>query len=230
MLGGPGYATDGAVRELVADERIAGQLRDDPDLNPYRRDHRQNGYRFCDECECIKPMRTHHCSICKRCVLKFDHHCPWLNNCVGANNYRHFVLFLVYLWCGTLFFMTSSLPMLRDAIVDGRVESSSFLFAGIVAISAFLAATGFVLWNVYLMGTNQTTVEFYGNVFDSSRKRNTTFRNPYDLGFRNNVREVFGHNQTWWSWMLPSAAKPAPINTVIYLLKDGGIALPNNNV
>ena len=31
-------------------------------------------YRYCKECKCVKPMRAHHCSICKKCVLKMDHH------------------------------------------------------------------------------------------------------------------------------------------------------------
>ncbi|CAO1637631.1 unnamed protein product [Parajaminaea phylloscopi] len=47
-----------------------------------------------------KPERAHHCSICKTCVIKYDHHCPWLNQCVGLHNERYFLLFLLYLVTG----------------------------------------------------------------------------------------------------------------------------------
>lgn len=57
--------------------------------------------RFCEKCRTIKPDRTHHCSVCGECVLKMDHHCPWINNCVCFTNYKYFVLFLGYalLYC-----------------------------------------------------------------------------------------------------------------------------------
>jgi hypothetical protein len=48
-----------------------------------------------------KPERAHHCSVCKTCIIKFDHHCPWLNQCVGLYNERYFVGFLVYMVFGT---------------------------------------------------------------------------------------------------------------------------------
>eukprot|EP00978_Attheya_sp_CCMP212_P008321 scaffold19579_cov52-Attheya_sp.AAC.5 len=35
------------------------------------------GRRLCRRCNSFKPQRAHHCSICKRCIVKMDHHCPW---------------------------------------------------------------------------------------------------------------------------------------------------------
>ena len=43
-----------------------------------------------------KPPRTHHDSVTGRCVLKFDHYCVWIINCVGLLNYKAFLLFLAY--------------------------------------------------------------------------------------------------------------------------------------
>ncbi|XP_067931541.1 palmitoyltransferase ZDHHC16-like [Watersipora subatra] len=58
---------------------------------------------ICKSCIVPKPPRTHHCSVCKKCVLKMDHHCPWINNCVGHYNHRYFYLFCVYMSSGTIF-------------------------------------------------------------------------------------------------------------------------------
>lgn len=39
--------------------------------------------------------RTKHCSVCNKCVGKFDHHCKWLNHCIGGRNYVAFLVCVV---------------------------------------------------------------------------------------------------------------------------------------
>ncbi|KAF6205969.1 hypothetical protein GE061_017193 [Apolygus lucorum] len=50
----------------------------------------------CTRCETYRPPRAHHCRICKRCIKRMDHHCPWINNCVGERNQKFFIQFLVF--------------------------------------------------------------------------------------------------------------------------------------
>lgn len=52
---------------------------------------------MCPDCEVLRTPRSRHCAICNRCVERFDHHCPWINNCVGINNHNYFLSFLISL-------------------------------------------------------------------------------------------------------------------------------------
>ena len=52
--------------------------------------------KFCSTCLLFRPPGISHCKKCNCCVEKFDHHCPWIGNCIGKNNYKFFIIFLIF--------------------------------------------------------------------------------------------------------------------------------------
>lgn len=91
---------------------------------------------ICKKCIAPKPPRTHHCSVCNKCILKMDHHCrillsscifikdifflniilAWLNNCVGFYNHRHFFLYMAYTTFGVSFIITFGIELFFERI------------------------------------------------------------------------------------------------------------------
>ena len=109
MVEDPGYVPKPASRihqKSIVDELLALWKYDE-----------QN---YCVYCMTRMPLRAKHCKRCARCVAKHDQyvvfrnlalllrsfsHCPWIHNCVGANNLRHFFLYVITLEIGILFFV-----------------------------------------------------------------------------------------------------------------------------
>lgn len=120
--------------------------------------------RFCKKCHTPKPDRTHHCSTCQRCVLKMDHHCPWLATCLGLHNYKAFVLFLIYL---SLFswtcFVNASWWMWKELFEkSGYLEDAApvnIILLSVISGILGLVLTGFTAWHIYLCVKGQTTIE-----------------------------------------------------------------------
>ena len=166
------------------------------------------GWRTCRKCKTGKPPRTHHCSVCGRCVMKMDHHCPWVNNCVGFYNYKYFCLFLVYTAAGCLY---TALTCAFVLMVGRRRHDQTIVFVFVLTLSVLFALTLFLVWHIYLVATNQTTIEFYSNRMDAAeaRRRSERWVNPYSVSLRGNFEQVFGMSRNICSWMLPSW-KPPP--------------------
>ncbi|KAI1141237.1 zf-DHHC-domain-containing protein [Hypoxylon sp. FL0543] len=77
----------------------------------------------CRTCGLLKPARSKHCSVCKRCVHKMDHHCVFINNCVGYGNQHYFILLLLSTAVLTMYGGLIGLVMVADS---ARLHNKSF--------------------------------------------------------------------------------------------------------
>ncbi|XP_063285894.1 palmitoyltransferase ZDHHC20 [Pelobates fuscus] len=153
--------------------------------------------RYCDRCQLIKPDRCHHCSACDVCVLKMDHHCPWVNNCVGFSNYKFFLLFLLYSLLYCLFVAGSVLQYFikfwTNELPDTRAKFH-VLFLFFVAAMFFISILSLFSYHCWLVGKNRSTIE----AFRAPTFRSGPEKNGFSLGFSKNLSEVFGDQKKYW--------------------------------
>ncbi|KAJ7626414.1 DHHC palmitoyltransferase-domain-containing protein [Mycena polygramma] len=63
---------------------------------PYECINLEGDLATCSKCGGLwKPPRTHHCSSCGVCRMEFDHHCPWVGNCVTRDRMKNFLAMLL---------------------------------------------------------------------------------------------------------------------------------------
>ncbi|KAL4472986.1 hypothetical protein ABPG72_020680 [Tetrahymena utriculariae] len=138
----------------------------------------QNGqkmnYKICDTCGIYKDNNRKHCRQCDNCVNGFDHHCIWLNNCIGRNNYRSFILFLFFLSTQLIFTITSCVYYLNNEILsrmdkynEDRPQSTQNILKKeplpiilIIYSSIFILMVGTLfIYHIILILQDTTTIE-----------------------------------------------------------------------
>lgn len=176
----------------------------------------------CKKCQKDRPLRAHHCSVCDKCFMKMDHHCPWVFNCVGFGNQKIFFLFVSYTVLGSLialvmfivFFCSDSFKDMYDisknrklnfAQNNMRIFGDSFKDLGdiimiilvtVITFFTFLSVLSLFFSQITLISRNITNIEY-----DTFRDRENV--NPFyaetDRCFM--LRALMGFEI--WKWFFP---------------------------
>ena len=162
---------------------------------------------FCAFCEIVRSSSTRHCVICNRCVERYDHHCPWIDNCVGVRNHNYFLALLItlflsfmeslviycfatsILWSQNVVKLCKTSPSERimyDIVCDIESESIRYISIGILIVASLLMLFCFVFSAIltFVHTTNYLTAKTTNERFGG---------NPYQ-----DEEESDQHRSSWW--------------------------------
>jgi len=173
---------------------------------------RSGSRRNCKWCNKYKPDRCHHCRQCQLCILKMDHHCPWIYNCVGFYNYKYFFLLLFYCFLDLWLVAANLSSSVRGCVLHPDTPFlRMFLCLFGWTLSTFLAVIVTLFWSfhVWLCAKALSTVEFCEKKLPkgadgSGGVLSTT--SVYDLGLCGNLKATLGE---CWPLMLLPCSPPA---------------------
>ena len=162
---------------VVVAERRAKATQQPFDKTPYKQ--------ICTICQTHVLEESKHCGQCDRCVDGFDHHCKWLNNCVGSRNYRYFALLIGFLelLAGLQTGFSSyvlhcfSDPGFPESTAKALGLGSAALYVTLVALQMIVSLVLFVVigqlitLHIWLRANHLTTYEYIINRRESRQKR-----------------------------------------------------------
>jgi palmitoyltransferase len=158
-----------------------------------------NGIRYCLKCRKFKPDRCHHCKFCNVCVLKMDHHCPWVGNCIGFNNYKFFLNMIFYAFANSLYFVYIFGDVIKYLIIEEKIVSFKLIFFVVMYFFMIMIMLSLSIFNIFhfsIVIKNYTTFEFVTNVVRPGE--NPSKKSTYDISLWENFTQVYGKNILLW--------------------------------
>uniref|UniRef100_A0A452HC07 Palmitoyltransferase n=1 Tax=Gopherus agassizii TaxID=38772 RepID=A0A452HC07_9SAUR len=143
--------------------------------------------KYCYTCKIFRPPRASHCSICDNCVERFDHHCPWVGNCVGKRNYRYFYLFILSLSLLTIYIFTFNivyvaLKSMKIGFLNTLKETPGTYLSpprgAYLPLPPLCPVVGLTGFHTFLVALNQTTNEDIKGAWTGKNR----VQNPYSHG------------------------------------------------
>ena len=139
-------------------------------LDPSQLPSRPDAEKVCSICKVQVDETCKHCSYCDRCVAGFDHHCKWLNNCVGKRNYRYFIGSLAALVPLLLVMLIGNAVALGELVENTDVDTlgqkgktlCAALFGAVLfgTISGLIAVAQLLCFHLYLRKHQLTTFDY----------------------------------------------------------------------
>jgi len=189
ILTNAGTIPDDQGWELGADE--------DADAEPGVREKKHTGERrHCKWCLKFKPDRCHHCRVCGVCVLRMDHHCPWVYNCIGFRNHKYFFLLLTY---AAIDLIVVNFTMFDSVWWSTRTDVNistmiALIFGETLATFLMVLILAFLSFHFWLLSKAMTTVEFC----EKSLKKSSYDTSVYSQGWYDNVCNILGPKPHFW--------------------------------
>ncbi|KAL5019916.1 hypothetical protein ScPMuIL_002808 [Solemya velum] len=163
-----------------------------------------DGWTVCMRCETYRPPRAHHCRVCRRCVRRMDHHCPWINNCVGEFNQKFFIQFLFYVGLASIY---SVAMVITTWVIDPGVKGDIKHFRLIHSILLMIESLLFGLF-VVAIGCDQLTAIFNDETAVEQVKKEGPKRQKKSSFAL--LQEVFGRGHPLL-WLFPMQFHPVEL-------------------